>query len=166
MLNNKYGINLNEQQRTAAVHDKGPCLLLAVPGAGKTTTMLCRTAYLILNGVKPESILSITFSRASAKDMEEKFKKMFEQGLDANPEFSTIHSFAYKVVRRYYYKSNYKFSIIEDKDKIKVLKESYSRYNDGEKTNDDDLDNIINKISFVKNMMLEDDEIDNYPFHD
>ena len=169
MLNNKYGINLNKQQRTAAVHDKGPCLLLAVPGAGKTTTMLCRTAYLILNSVKPDNILSITFSRASAKDMEEKFKKMFEQGLDASPEFSTIHSFAYKVVLRYYHKNKIKLSIIEndkDRGKLKVLKDAYSNYNDGEKINDDDLDNIINRISFVKNMMLEDDEIDNYPFPD
>ncbi len=169
MLNNKYGINLNKQQRTAAVHDKGPCLLLAVPGAGKTTTMLCRTAYLILNSVKPDNILSITFSRASAKDMEEKFKKMFEQGLDASPEFSTIHIFAYKVVLRYYHKSKIKLNIIEndkDRGKLKVIKDAYSNYNDGEKINDDDLDNIINRISFVKNMMLEDDEIDNYPFPD
>lgn len=169
MLINKHGINLNEQQRTAAVHEKGPCLLLAVPGGGKTTTMLCRTAYLILNDVKPEEILSITFSKASANDMKDKFNNIFGEELCNSITFSTIHSFAYSVVRYYYNYKKIKFQFIDDNVKIKFLKEAYLKNNEEnneENINDEDLDNLINKIGFVKNMMLQPVEIENYIFPD
>lgn len=64
------GFNLTEQQKQAAVHNQGPLLLLAVPGAGKTTVLIVRLAYLILvQNVEPRSIMCLTFGRAAAKEM-------------------------------------------------------------------------------------------------
>ncbi|EYE88063.1 hypothetical protein Q428_09885 [Fervidicella metallireducens AeB] len=67
ILEKDYNIKLNNQQKDAVMHKDGPALILAVPGGGKTTVLICRTANLIKNyGVNPENILSITFSKASA----------------------------------------------------------------------------------------------------
>ena len=48
-LKDKFNINLTEQQKEIVLHKEKPCLVLAVPGAGKTTVLIARTAYLILN---------------------------------------------------------------------------------------------------------------------
>ncbi len=88
-------MNLSKEQEKAIQHIKGPALVLAVPGAGKTTVLIHRTVNLILNHkVSPERILSITFSRASAKDMKERFNRSFSDISSIPINFSTIHSFA------------------------------------------------------------------------
>ena len=70
-------MNLSKEQKKAINHIKGPALVLAVPGAGKTTVLIHRTGNLILNhNINPENILSITFSRASANDMKSRFNKI------------------------------------------------------------------------------------------
>ena len=66
-LNREFNIQLHEQQKEALDAVQGPVLLLAVPGAGKTTVMVARIAHMIANcGIAPENILTITFSKASA----------------------------------------------------------------------------------------------------
>ena len=63
-------MELSNEQLQAIKHTHGPALILAVPGAGKTTVLIHRTRNLILNHhIRPERILSITFSKASALDM-------------------------------------------------------------------------------------------------
>lgn len=58
------GLNLTEQQRKTVIHDQGPLLLLAVPGAGKTTVLTVRLTYLIhVKKVDPRTILCLTFGR-------------------------------------------------------------------------------------------------------
>ena len=65
---------LSKDQRNAIKHTKNPALVLAVPGAGKTTVLIHRTYNLIHNlNIDPLNILSITFSRASALDMKDRF---------------------------------------------------------------------------------------------
>ena len=72
------GLNLTEQQKKAVIHDQGPLLLLAVPGAGKTTVLTVRLAYLIrVKKVDPRTILCLTFGRAAAKEMRERYIKTF-----------------------------------------------------------------------------------------
>lgn len=95
------GVTLNEQQRQALLADAGQYLLLAVPGAGKTTVLVGRLAHLICNrGVDPGQILTITFNRESARDMQRRFSQLFGEMCPA-PHFSTIHSFCFGVLRRY-----------------------------------------------------------------
>src|SRR5690606_18215220 len=91
---------------------QGPLLLLASPGSGKTTTIIMRIGYLIEEmGVDPSRIKAVTFSRASAGDMKDRFKRFFPD--QAPVDFSTIHSFAFEVVRECFRKSDKDFQIIE-----------------------------------------------------
>ena len=61
-------MQLTDEQMHAMGHDDGPALVLAVPGSGKTTMLLSRTKRLIDKGVDKNKILTITFSKSSAKD--------------------------------------------------------------------------------------------------
>lgn len=88
---------LNEQQEAAVRRVNGATLLLAVPGSGKTTVIVARTGYLMyVADVKPENILTITYTRAAAKEMKERFIKKFAP--ERIPAFSTINSFCLSVI--------------------------------------------------------------------
>ncbi|EOD00689.1 ATP-dependent helicase [Caldisalinibacter kiritimatiensis] len=163
-LDKKLNIKLNEQQRQAVLHKDGPALVLAVPGAGKTTVLICRTANLILNhNVNPNNILSLTFSRASAIDMKNRFKTLFGDLISQNIHFSTIHSFAYKVIREYAQSKRVRYTLIEGKNskvnKNQLLKHIYMEINN-KRINDDKLEDLLNAIGYIKNMMIDinDDE--------
>lgn len=71
-------MELSKIQKKAINHKNGPALVLAVPGAGKTTVIIYRTHKLIYDeNIKPEKILSITFSKASALDMKSRYLEFF-----------------------------------------------------------------------------------------
>jgi len=118
-------LSLNEQQLAFVRHREGPAALLAVPGSGKTTTMVCRTAALIQSGVPAERILTMTFTKAAALDMTRRYAELYGKeacesrctemtGETRTPDesdhadkpgqsvqFSTIHSFALQLIRYY-----------------------------------------------------------------
>ena len=91
--------SLNKSQYEAVMHDKGPALLLAGAGTGKTRTLIYRVAHLIESGVSPESILLLTFTNKAAKEMKERAEKMLKEkcGITA----CTYHSFCVKMLRFY-----------------------------------------------------------------
>ncbi len=166
------GVELNEVQKQAVLHTEGPLLLLASPGSGKTTTMIMRIGYLIEEkNVDPRRIKAVTFSRASANDMKERFKRFFPQ-LPA-VDFSTIHSFAYEVMREYFRKTNRAFRIIEgnldteEEGKYdphrpplhkKVILRNLFESIVGEKMTDDQMEELTTYISYIKNKMIPADE--------
>lgn len=163
LLKNKYNIDLNNQQKQAVVHKEGPALVLAVPGAGKTTVLICRTANLIFNNnINPSNILSITFSKASAKDMENRFNNLFNTSFYGNVNFSTIHSFSYSILRDFAYLNKLKFTLIEsinkEINKNIIISNIYKEINNSI-INEDKLEELISSISYVKNMMLNDIDI-------
>lgn len=90
---------LNKFQYEAVMHDKGPALLLAGAGTGKTRTLIYRVAHLIESGVSPESILLLTFTNKAANEMKERAEKMLKEkcGITA----CTYHSFCVKILRFY-----------------------------------------------------------------
>ena len=90
---------LNKFQYEAVMHDKGPALLLAGAGTGKTRTLIYRVAHLIESGVSPESILLLTFTNKAANEMIERAEKMLKEkcGITA----CTYHSFCVKMLRFY-----------------------------------------------------------------
>ena len=99
---NKFKIQLNEQQEKAVLDTQGAILLLAVPGSGKTTVIVSRIGYMIycLN-IKPENILTLTYSVAASEDMKERFKKVFGEEQIEKIKFSTINSFCLTILKKY-----------------------------------------------------------------
>lgn len=133
-LSRETGIVLNEIQKEAITHPKGPLLLLATPGAGKTTVLNARILYLILRqNVNPESILALTFSKAAAKEMDVRFQQLYGQLVKQRVRFSTIHSFCYSIVRAYFQEKRIAFTLIENEQglfsKNAVLKRLHEEIN-------------------------------------
>ncbi len=163
-LASTYNINLSEAQRQAVVHVDGPCLLLAVPGGGKTTTLLSRVAYLVSHeGIPPERLLSITFSRASANDMKERFRDIFGDSIQEKIIFSTIHSFAYRVVMSYMKSSDSMLTLIEGNNdprhsKGRILRQIYTQINH-DYISEGDYELLTGDLSYVKNVMMDTQDI-------
>lgn len=153
------GVQLNKIQRKAVERTEGPLLLLACPGSGKTTTMIMRIGYLIEEKtVLPQRIKAITFSKASAVDMNERYKRFFPEL--APVDFSTIHSLAFQITRDYF--SGSRYIMIEGSEssglhKKKLLREMYQT-EIGEPITEDQLDELTSFISFVKNKMTPRDQ--------
>ena len=71
------GKKLNTAQQKAVCHETGPMLVLAGPGSGKTTVLLCRISRLLGRGLaKPQEILALTFSKAAAEEMKSRFENL------------------------------------------------------------------------------------------
>ncbi len=167
MLKSKYGIDLSKEQEMAIESIDGPCLLLAVPGSGKTTVIVSRCFNMILNhSISPDKILTITFSKSSALDMAKRFSKVFGKEIGLDLKFSTIHSFCYDVVDRYVKMNNRKFPKLLQDDAKRVerktlLRNIYESLNN-EDINDDRIERLSNQISFVKNMLLTNEQIEGF----
>lgn len=157
------GVSLNDVQKQAVRFHEGPLLLLASPGSGKTTTLNMKIGYLMLVKKVPAArILAITFSKASARDMEERFEQFFGSLTNERVAFSTIHSFAYKVVREYFYKKRIDYTLIEGNvsenlHKKIILRNLFSEHVKQAPT-EDEMDELVTYISFVKNRMIATDE--------
>ena len=99
--------NANEAQKNAIMHLRGPCLVLAGPGSGKTYTITNRILYLLEQGVLPERILVITFMKEAALSMQNRFREMAAsasqntaRGSSFYPvNFGTFHSIFYHILR-------------------------------------------------------------------
>ena len=95
-------MQFNEAQERAAAHGEGPMLVLAGPGSGKTAVITGRTARLVREGVPPSEILVVTFTRAAASEMKNRFLKM--TGASARQvTFGTFHGVFYGILRNTYY---------------------------------------------------------------
>lgn len=156
-LSDNFSLELSDSQKRAVSHFNGPALVLAVPGAGKTTVLISRVANLIeTQGIPASKILSITFSKASAKDMASRFQATFGRNLGISPKFSTIHSFAFFVIRDFSSKTSKTYKLIEESgpsSKSYILRNIYRELNNFF-LSDDKLDELINSIGYVKNMMI------------
>lgn len=90
---------LNKEQKDAVLHGKGPLLIVAGAGTGKTTVITQRIANLIeKNMARPEEILAVTFTEKAASEMEERVDRLLEYGY-VDLWISTFHSFAEKILR-------------------------------------------------------------------
>lgn len=88
--------HLDAQQQEAVRATDGPILLLAVPGSGKTTTLIARLGYLVIGkGVSPETILTMTYTVAATGEMKDRFAKKFGFQYADKMNFKTINKRPY-----------------------------------------------------------------------
>ena len=157
----KFHIQLNRQQSEAVRSIDGPILLLAVPGSGKTTVLIMRLGYMIYcAGIVPEKILTVTYTVAAAHDMKSRFCTYFGAGLDKWPEFRTINGICVKVIQ-YFGRMTGKapFSLVTENEYIMKLLSDIFRKIENDYATESDLKDICRMITYIKNMMLTDDEI-------
>ena len=95
-----YAAVLNAQQYQAVMHDKGPALVLAGAGTGKTRTLTYRVARLVEDGVDPSSILLLTFTRKAATEMLRRASQLLD-GRCEKVAGGTFHAFAFRVLKAY-----------------------------------------------------------------
>ncbi|MFK7777614.1 MAG: UvrD-helicase domain-containing protein [Gimesia sp.] len=91
--------SLNSAQREAATTLKGPLLVLAGAGTGKTRVITYRMVELIRNGVPPNKILSVTFTNKASKEMQQRMAALIGKRLPAKPFISTFHSLCVRILR-------------------------------------------------------------------
>ncbi len=123
--------SLNPQQLQAVRHNKGPLLLLAGAGSGKTRVLTHRIAYLIEeHGVNPWNILAITFTNKAAREMRERVDNIVGYGSE-NIWVSTFHSTCVRILRRHIERLGYEKSFtIYDTDDQKSLMKDVIKYLD------------------------------------
>ena len=111
--------NLNDAQMQAVLHKEGTMLVLAGPGSGKTLVITKRIENLIKTGVDPSRILVITFTKAAAKEMKERFLAMGTPGGN-RVTFGTFHAVFFKMLKHaYHFQAE---SIIREEEKNAVLR--------------------------------------------
>jgi DNA helicase-2/ATP-dependent DNA helicase PcrA len=99
--NGPWSDGLNEQQLTAVTHGNGPLLIVAGAGTGKTRTLAYRVAHLVSEGVPPERILLLTFTRRAAEEMLKRASSAISSGAAAMRQVwgGTFHSVANRILR-------------------------------------------------------------------
>ena len=158
---NRFFIQLNQQQESAVQSVEGPVLLLAVPGSGKTTVLVTRLGYMIFcKGIAPERILTVTYTVAATKDMAERFACRFGAEMAGRLEFRTINGICARVIQYCSWKSGRTaFSLLTDEKRIAaMLSGIYQRIEHSYPT-ESDLQNVRTLITFIKNRMLDEEEI-------
>ncbi len=154
-------MQLSEEQKSAVSHLYGPALILAVPGSGKTTVLIHRIYNLVnINKIRPNKILSITFSKASALDMKMRYQQLFHED-SMVPPFMTIHAFCYEVIRAYSKKANKNYFLIENEatkiNKYTLISSIYLNINKNMIT-EEKLENFFSYAGYIKNMCITPEE--------
>lgn len=138
----------NEAQEQAVTHFKGPALVLAGPGSGKTFVITQRTRYLIEQyGVDPRNILVITFTKAAAMEMRERFEQLMDSEI-TGVSFGTFHAIFFNILK---YAYNFNGSnILKEELKYQILHEIISEMNVETEDEKELIENLISEISYVK----------------
>ncbi|MBU4082646.1 UvrD-helicase domain-containing protein, partial [Patescibacteria group bacterium] len=131
--------SLNPKQREAAAATRGPVLVIAGPGSGKTRCLTHRIVYLIQKGICPDNILAVTFTNKAAEEMRDRVRKLLDdwgqsprKGTVPEPTIGTFHSVCLRILRRDIgklsldgkegYKNN--FVIYDTADQLSLIKKA------------------------------------------
>ncbi|GBU06484.1 DNA helicase-2/ATP-dependent DNA helicase PcrA [Faecalimonas umbilicata] len=145
-------MGFNEAQTKAICHKNGPAMVLAGPGSGKTLVITRRVEYLIKKyGVRPEQILVITFTKAAAKEMRERFARITKE--DRFPvTFGTFHGIYYGILK-WAYRMNAS-NIFSEEEKMMLLREVIAGMELEIEDEKEFLQGIASEIGQIKNNRL------------
>lgn len=121
---------LNKAQKKAVLHAKGPLLVIAGAGTGKTKVITHRVANLIKSGVEPDKILAVTFTNKASQEMAERITGLVT-GLKSFPTVATFHSLSANILKKYGRKINIAahFSILDEKQSLEMIKSIIAGFN-------------------------------------
>jgi superfamily I DNA/RNA helicase len=146
---------LNSQQRMAAETIKGPVLILAGAGTGKTRVITFRIAHMVERGIAPGNILGVTFTNKAAREMQERVNKLLPkrktEEKSNRPTICTFHSLCVRILRQHIEKLGYKknFVIYDESEQLAAVKKILSSISaKGEKT---DAGAVLAVLSKFKN---------------
>ncbi|MDX1952045.1 MAG: UvrD-helicase domain-containing protein [Verrucomicrobiota bacterium] len=150
--------SLNPQQRLAVETIKGPVLILAGAGTGKTRVITFRIAHMISKGIDPGRILAVTFTNKAAKEMQQRVreiipKRKLEEGQkEERPTICTFHSLCVRILRQHIEKLGYKrnFVIYSESEQLGAIKKVLSSFSNG-KAEKVDAKAILGMLSRFKN---------------
>lgn len=142
----------NDAQLEAIRHNQGTMMVLAGPGSGKTTVITHRTRYLVEEyKVNPSNILVITFTKAAAREMQDRFEKLTE-GQIQGVSFGTFHGIFFRIL-----KLAYRFdagNIAREEQRTQFIRELMDRYQVDVEDENDFISGILGEISAVKGEMM------------
>lgn len=149
--------NLNKEQIEAVKTIDGPVLVMAGAGSGKTKVLTTRIAYLIEEGIPSYNILAITFTNKAAAEMRDRVSNIIG---DVSSFIGTFHSLGVRIIRENHdilgLPNN--FTIIDSDDTNTIIKKLLKEMNLDSKQYSPSY--VRNRISFIKNQMLTDGELD------
>ncbi len=140
-------MKFNDAQKEAVAHMDGPMMVLAGPGSGKTTVITGRTGNLIKQGISASSILVVTFTKAAAREMRERYLRLMNLHT-SQVTFGTFHGVFYGILRHTYKLSGQ--NILSEDQKMKLLRELVDAFCQETEDENDLLENVSREISIVK----------------
>lgn len=144
---------LNDAQRTAVTTTKGPLLIVAGAGSGKTRVLTYRIAHLIQHGVKPWEVLALTFTNKAAAEMKERIGRICSEDAARRIWAGTFHSIFARILRMEAESLGYTntFTIYDTDDQLSVIRNAMSSL--GISTQTISAQSIRSAISSAKNQM-------------
>jgi len=144
--------NLNKEQAEAVQTTKGPLLILAGAGSGKTKVLTTRIAHMIQNGVRPRNILAVTFTNKAAKEMKERIGKIIGEDTVKYMWVGTFHGICGRILRENIDKYNTStgkhldknFTIYDDSDTNQIISRAIKKLN---------LDDKVYPVKLVKSII-------------
>jgi len=149
--------SLNPQQRLAVETIRGPVLILAGAGTGKTRVITYRIAHMIAQGITPENILGVTFTNKAAREMQERVRKLLPRNdsggtaghgaRKAGPTLCTFHSLCVRILRQHIEKLGYKrnFVIYDETEQIGAVKKILAHIK-GEKVEPSEVLSMLSRL--------------------
>ena len=151
-------MGFTEEQIKAIEWYEGPLMVIGTPGSGKTTVIVNRVNNLIYEyDVRPENILVITFTKAAAVSMKERFLEL--SGLTStNVRFGTFHSFFYWIIRTAY-GDKLNLGVLDEQKKREVLRTILRKLGPETYDNEETLVSVMNQLGIISCNMI---DIENY----
>jgi DNA helicase-2/ATP-dependent DNA helicase PcrA len=154
----RHGISLNRPQIAAVRHDTGPALTLAGAGTGKTSVLVCRTAYLVaVRHVQPQQVLLMTFSKKAADEMKGRIRSLpaIPAQTSGAIEARTFHSFCLQLLRG----RGYRQSILSETSQKLVFFKRLMRELAHTLTREYEPETLLAQLSSVKLQMIDVSEL-------